>query len=219
MKKNRNTSGIVKNIRGQALLGAPSLTSNVGSAVINRFEIDTSLTAIWTQLGQLFQQWRIKELDFHFVRTQPASNAGACGMAVMEDPDSTSPITTADVVNCRVSKLFTYGHTKEKVSLKYKPTGRGSKWLYTLDNITSDDRLEMPGDFIFLSVNFDQQISPGLLYVHYDIDFAGLVNSVVAMPAVIKTPPDIVTVSDEEIQALLAEKRGRAGLALKRRGG
>ena len=182
-KNNKNRGAFTKNIRGQAYIGVPSNTSAVGASVVTRYEIDTSLCAVWAQFGNLFQQWRIKDLQFHFSRIQGIDVPGSCVMAVIEDPDSSSPVTLSDALDQRVSKLFTYGNAKERVTLMYRPVGRSSKWLYTKDNVTNDDRLEMPCDFIFLSRDFTASVSPGLLSVTYEIEFTGLTNSVIASPS------------------------------------
>lgn len=184
----KNQKIVVRNLRGFGYLALPSNTSAVGAAVIDRYEIDTTLNGVWTQLGSLFQQWRIKNLEFRFVRIQGSSTVGAMAMAILEDPDSSSPTSIVDVVNCRVAKMWTYSNAEEYTSLRYVPQGRGASWLYTKDNVTNDDRLEMPGDLILMSSNFTSSVSPGLLYMHYEVEFMGLTNSVVALSSRINQP-------------------------------
>jgi len=128
-RRNRHKRGGNWNISRIKAMGGtllPSTTNATGISVIDRWEIDTSLLAIWNSMATVFQKWRIRRLRFEFVTNRPTSQAGTFAMAVLEDPDSVTPAGIADVVNNRVACS---GHAYQNKTLNYTPAHVG--WLYT----------------------------------------------------------------------------------------
>jgi len=97
-------------------------------------------------------------------------------MSVLEDTDATTPANIFEALNCRVAAL---GNAWQEYSLPYTPRNTG--WLFTRDGGLSDDRFEMPGDFVFSTQGYTTAITPGLLYVDYDLEFNGIVTTNVSL--------------------------------------
>ena len=177
-KSKSNTQDVGHRIRGHAYVGIPSATNSSGLFTTTRYEIDTDLTSQWMQLGGLFQKWKIHRLRFEFVPIQSISAVGAVWMCIVEDPDSATPTNQATLLDQRVSAVYRYSYL-QKMILDYEPSKSG--WMYTRDGGISDDRFEMPGDFVFASSDFTSSVSPGYIVMEYDISFAALTNSTVSI--------------------------------------
>ena len=177
-------------IKGHAYIGLPSSTNASGVYQATRYEIDTDLTSQWMQFGGLFQKWMIHHLRFEFVPIQSISAVGAVWMCVVEDVDSATPTNIATLMDQRVSRGFRYSQL-DRMLLDYTPNRTG--WMYTRDGGISDDRFEMPGDFIFATSDFTSSVSPGYILVDYDISFTGLTNSTVSA-----RPSSLVTAVNSE---------------------
>lgn len=174
--KNRSKSkGNVSVVRGRAQLGAAlTNTSNVGNFVIDRIEFDNTVGATIDQLSKVFARWRLKKLKLHFASMRPTSDVGLFGMAILEDPDSTTPGTQSAAMGMRVSCV---SHLWQSQSLSFKPLKEG--WLFTRDTIGNDDRLQMPCDLLFFSANCTASVTPGVIWYEYHIEWCEIANSTV----------------------------------------
>jgi len=193
--KGKASIGSTSRIKGCMYIGAPANTSNVGAFTGTRYEIDTSLSQIWSQFGALFQKWKIHNLQFEFVPIQGIAIVGTVMMALIEDPDSTTPTSIASCLNSRIAQMWRY-NLQQRMILNYTPPNKtilGNGWMYTQDNLTGEDRFEMPADFIVGTSDFVTDVSPGHLICHYDVSFAQVVNSSVSLSK-------SVTVKKEEEQ-------------------
>jgi len=93
-------------------------------------------------------------------------------MAILEDPDDATPTSITNMIGQR---LCTMTHISTKGRLTYAP--KHVPWLYCRDSTTLDDRWEMPGDFMFASVDTAEALFPGYVMCHFDVEFDILVSS------------------------------------------
>ena len=114
-------------------------------------------------------------MTFTYIPNVPTTTQGTVYMAVTDDPDESSPISGATIVNMRTA-IATSAYAK--ATLSYRPSN--SNWLFTRDQVTSDDRLEMPGVFLLGTESFGStSVSPGRVLVDYDIEMKDISNSTV----------------------------------------
>jgi len=164
-------------LRGKGPLNAALTATNAGGAfVATRFEIDTTLTPSWDQLGKTFTKWRVKSLTFHFATLKSTTTEGTVGICVLTDPLETTPGTTSSALSMQYSKI---ANIHQSVSLRYKPVTKS--WMFTRDIAgTTDDRIEMPGDVVFFTENTAAVYVPGVPWVTYVVEFCSVANSTVA---------------------------------------
>jgi len=177
MPKNKKSKS--HQLSGTAVLsGVLSNSSASGLFVVTRYEINSSLCDSWNQLSDTFARWKVNKLDFKFVPIQGMTTPGTAGMAILEDTDSASPSTTPQAMNCRCATL---GTVREPLWLKYRP--KHSNWLWTRDAVAyTQDRLEMPGDFIFWSENTSSAFVPGIVELKYSVEFDSIINTALSSP-------------------------------------
>ncbi len=180
-KKNKSKSNATR-IRGTAILTAPSNMSSTGLLQIDRYEIDTSLVSSWVTLASVFQRWKIHSLTFRFIPLLANTYNGMVFMAMLEDPESNTPVVEADIMNNRIAIM---NGVREPIRLHYKP--KHEFWLFTNDLVSQTDRLEMPGDFIFATSAGTSSVNPGRIVLHYDVTFDLVTNSVVSLSTHIET--------------------------------
>lgn len=173
-KKNKGST--VNRVKGQIMLSSPTNMSAGGLWVSDRYEIDTSLASTWATLALVYQRWKIHSLTFKFVPLLSTSSNGLCFMAVLEDPESTTPSSEQELMNQRVTKA---GGIRFPLTLRWRP--RHELWWFTQDNLAQDDRLEMPGDFVFATSAGTASANPGRIFVHYDVSFDLVTNSNVSI--------------------------------------
>lgn len=164
-------------VKGRGLLTFPSSTDGAGLPVTNRYEIDTSLFASWSDLALCFQKWRIRELRFNFVSQQGTNLPGLIAMCVLPDPDCATPTSIDVVVSNQHSAV---GPHYSCPSLRYVPRNN-TNWLFTSDILADEDRLEMPGDFIFQSSSWTSVQAPGRVYVDYWVEFTEVTNTLAGL--------------------------------------
>lgn len=157
--------------------------SAAGGFVVTRFEIDTPLCLSWDQLGKTFSMWRLKSLKIHFTPIVGTTTVGLVGMAIITDPNGTTPGTTAQALSLETSSINTIYRDQ---AIKYKPVD-GLKWKYTRDAVAStEDRLEMYGDFIIWSDNTAVAQIPGVVWLEYSVEFLHVGNSTVLPSPVVQ---------------------------------
>ena len=179
MPRNKSSSRGSKplRVRGVGQLSASlSSTSAVGSFVVTRYEIDTTLIQSWNQLGQTFVRWRPIMLIFHFKSLKGTSTDGNAGICYLPDTNETTPTTTTTAYS---NECAVYGHVHQNLSLKLRL--KHNKWLYTRDAVaSSEDRLEMPGDVCYWTDNCSSAFVPGIASLSYIVEFDQVANSTVA---------------------------------------
>jgi len=99
-------------------------------------------------------------------------------MCILEDPYGTVPSNLSTALGCRVA---TGGVHYQRRSLTWRPH-LSQRWLYTKDFVTTDDRDEMPGDFVYCTTSFTSSLNPGFITVEYMLEFTDMCNSTVASP-------------------------------------
>ena len=178
-------------MRGKGPLNAALTVTNAGGAyVATRYEIDSTLSVSWQQLGQAFTRWRIKSLTFHFSTLKSTSTEGNVGICVLTDPNEVTPSTTSSALGMQYSK---FGPIRNNLSIRYRPPV--SSWLFTRDAVGStEDRIEMPGDVVYWTENTTASYVPGVPWVTYDLEFCSVSNAVVT-PMKNKAPRDNVETS------------------------
>lgn len=164
-------------VRGRSLVSLASSTNSTGLFVLDSFDIDsTFLTSLGT-ISNAFEKWRVNRLKFTWVPNCPTSFKGTIYFACLDDPNESSPTSPDTILNCRVACCTT---CYQRASMTFVPLNK-SRWLYTRDQVTSDDRWEMPGVFLAATGSFDSTQSPGRFLVEYDVEFQGVTNSSVQM--------------------------------------
>jgi len=188
-------------------IGASSATSASGLLVVNRYEIDTSMSSVWQQFGSLFQKWKIHSLLFELIPIQGVTIQGVGYLAVLEDPDSVTPATVPEFLDCRLARAYRYAFQDRQILLYKPPTNTmlGNGWLYTQDGGISDDRFEMPGDLIVGTSDFAASVSPFRVVCHYDVSFALVVNSTVSMPFGNKASKSVVSKKEDSQEDMPAQ--------------
>jgi len=170
-RQERRASG-AQRIRGHSLMSVDmSTTSNIGATVFDRREIDTDLCEAFFDLARVFQRWRVRKLKFTFKPIYGSQTQGIVGMCILDDPDSATPTTYAELMNCRTANS---AQQYQGCSLTYKP--KKESWLYTKDAGLSDDRFEMPGDLILVTFNWASSVFPGYINIVYDVEFDCIVH-------------------------------------------
>lgn len=174
MKRPRKKQGLTL-VGSAQLTGALTSTSSVGAFVATRYEVDTTLVPSWQQAGQLFVRWRIKRLRFEFRGIKGTTTEGNVGIVFLPDPQMTTPNTTASALSNEKSN---FGHIYANLNLVVRPKHEG--WLFTRDSVLLDDRLEMPGDVVIFTDNTSASYIPGIVMLHYEVEFDEVANSTVA---------------------------------------
>lgn len=194
-KKSRNTgrNDSYTREKGHFEIAWVGSTSNVGAFVVNQVEIDTDLAPIWQQLANIFEQWRVLSMRFHFIPNGGSTTSGTIYMAATDDGDSTIPGVEQDICSLRTAVCSC---NWQRAVMTYKPMNK--IWLYTHDQALSTDRLEMPGTFLMGSSGASTSFSPGRVFVDYDVEFRAISNSTVA--PMHKRIKDLPLTEDEEGQ-------------------
>jgi hypothetical protein len=153
-------------------------TSIAGAFVSDRFEIDETLSTAFSNASTMFQRWRIRSMTFYM--TPRIAGNGLLGMCVIEDPEANTPATVPQAINCRLSALACYVAPggKSVCTLRYTPP---QKWLYANDDVSSEDRWEMPGDLVVFSIFATASLVPADIWMTYDIEFEMPTNPTVAL--------------------------------------
>lgn len=158
---------------GKGLIEFVTATSAAGTFTIDSFDIDTGLLLTWSVMQNAFEQWRVRKMIFHYIPNCITSQIGTVYMAVSDDPNESSPISGDTMLSCRVS---TATQSYSKSTMVFVPLNK-QKWLYTRDQVTSDDRWEMPGVFQLATESFSTAQKPGRILVEYLVEFRGASNT------------------------------------------
>lgn len=209
--KKENKSDIA-NLKGKYVLpvGAPSA---IGAIMVTRFELDTNQVPNWTLMANMFQFWKVKHIQFHYVPTIGTQNIGNIYMCILEDPDSTLPGSVDQMV---VNRVSVSGSGREHVKMSYRPKGPAAKWLYTNDQVTGADRLEFPGEFILATANFTASTVPGLVIVNFWCQFRSSTNVTVSANPILMTKllESVTTDKLAEIMERLAHDMAEKGIKI-----
>jgi hypothetical protein len=165
-----------KNVHGNGLINITTSTNAGGLYVVDSYDIDTSLVAQWSTISAGFEQWRIKTVKFEYVPNTGTNTLGTVVLSTTDDPDESSPGTLSDQMALRNVKI---GAGWMRFSLTYHPLMKG--WRYCRDQVTSDDRWEMPGVFQIGTTGFTTAGQPGRVQLHYVVEFRGTTNTTVGM--------------------------------------
>lgn len=182
-RSNRSSGGrrppvAAKRIKGYGDTGYLTATSAVGTLVVNTFELDTTMFPIWDYLAKVFQKWRIRKLGFQVFSNVPVDVQGAIGFGVCDDPDAGVPTTIDEIVSNRVSYA---AHCGGHHPMIYWSPIKSTQWLFTNDQLTSDDRFEMPGNLYVGTWGFNASSGSSFrIRVYYDVEFDGLTNPTLA---------------------------------------
>lgn len=166
-------SGSPVRIKGNGILPINTLTDAGGLFVLASYDIDTDLFLSWTELGTCFEQWRVRSLRFKFVTNDASNTLGTIYMACTDDPDESSPVNEYEIMSMRTAIA---AHQFKDTTLRWKPK---NQWMYTQDQLTSDDRWEMPGVFLFGTSGYSTAHSVGHIQVIYDVEFRFVANQAV----------------------------------------
>ena len=169
-KKQANQLRVV----GMSVVNFSTNASNTGIFINDANDIDTSLFGNISTLSTVFEQWKINSIKFEYVPNVGSTTVGTVYMACTDDPNESAPVSTASILNMRTAVCT---QCWSKASINYVPLG--GRWYFTRDQLTSDDRLEMPGVFELATDSFATSVSPGRVLVHYDLEFRGISNATI----------------------------------------
>jgi len=175
-EKGKSKGRNVNRVTGNSVVPFTTSTSNVGAFVLDTYDIDSTLLSSVNSLASVYEKWRVISLRFTYCPNISSTSTGTVYMACTDDPDESSPTTDATIMNLRVAGA---GVIWKGFSIYYKPI-RSLPWLYTKDQVTSDDRLEMPGVFLLATSSASATISPGRVIVKYTVEFTGIANTTVS---------------------------------------
>lgn len=164
-RKQKSSSGSGK-IKGTCVPGVLSLTSSSGLFVINSYDIDTSLCTLWTELASVFQRWKLHWMRIKITPIRGSSTVGTLTMCIQEDDPSVAPSSPQEMLSQRLGAVT---NNTEPVHLLYRP--KHNMWFYTGDNLTSDDRWEMPGRLHIGSSDFTSAVIPALVSITFSVSF------------------------------------------------
>lgn len=162
----RGQSSGTKRIKGYCLPVTLSLTNSSGLPVITSLDIDTNFCTVWSTLATVFQRWKLHSLVITITPINGSTTRGTLSSCVQEDDPSVAPASTAEVMSQRRAVI---GSNVNAVTYSYVPVH--NIWFYCGDNITSDDRWEMPGRLHVLSSDYTSAIIPAVVTCHYDVSF------------------------------------------------
>lgn len=193
--------------KGQAS-GALTSTSVGGSFVATRYEIDTTLCDTWTQLGKTFTKWRLNKLRLSYIPIKGTTTEGTIGICFLPDPNETTPTSSVSALGMRTAKL---GSIRDVVSLDIRP--KSNRWLFTRDSVSStEDRLEMPGDFVVWTENTAASYIPGIIMMSYIVEFDQVSNSVVTPAQVSVTMAHNKSSESEDLSAKIDNLKNELSL-------
>jgi len=173
----------ISRVRGVSVIPFTTSTSAAGLFVLDTYDLDSTLLNSWGTISSAFEKWRIVEMQFQYVPNTSTQTVGTVYMACTDDPNETSPVSNVGLMNVRTSNA---GVNHQKFLLNYKPS-ISSRWLFTRDQLTSDDRLEMPGVFFLATEGFAASVSPGRVIVRYVVDFKSVSNTAINTLAVVSS--------------------------------
>jgi len=180
-KRKKNVGVDAKHVHGKLITSLLSATSGVGAVTVDKFEIDTDLCTTWQNLAKVFNKWRIKKLVFEVTSNLgPTSQVGMV-MCMIEDGNSTAPGVLGDFLQNRFSSFKSFGTSKMKPLVYVPDRTINDGWMFTNDQVTSDDRFEMPGDFYIGTWGCNTSLSNCFyVVITYDVEFCELTNSIVS---------------------------------------
>lgn len=185
----RHSSGTgEQRVKGKFLKNL-SVSSTSGLFVYDRLELDTTLCTTWSSLGSTFRFWKLHSLKMEIIPFFGVNNTGVYGIMVQPDPDAGLP---TDITHVSENQNSRVDHMSKRVSLTYRPYGAADKWFYTKDYVSSDDRLEMPGEIIVASQHFTTACG-AYCEVSYEVSFKGTTSS------------NISTLVDREVERRLRD--------------
>jgi hypothetical protein len=153
-------------IKGVMTPGVLTLTSAAGIFIVNTYDIDTQICTLWNELAGVFQRWKLHWMRVKLTPIRGSNVTGTLSMCIQEDDPSSAPVTTQEVLSQRVCAVT---NNTQAVHMLYRP--KHNIWFYTGDNVTSDDRWEMPGRLHVASSDFTSAVVPAIVSISFCVSF------------------------------------------------